>query len=102
VYIATVDETPAGYARIEYLWGKFPFLSMVMVTEQRRRRGVGRALLAAIEADARRAGHAHLYSSSQADEAPAQTWHRQMGFVECGYIAGINPNGIGEIFFRKS
>jgi hypothetical protein len=25
-----------------------------------------------------------------------------MGFVECGIINGINENGIGEVFFRKT
>jgi predicted GNAT superfamily acetyltransferase len=101
VYLASLDGEPAGYARIEYLWSKFPFISLVRVVERHRRRGLGRALLAAIESDAKRAGQTHLYSSSQADEPEPQAWHRHMGFVECGYIAGINPGDVGEIFFRK-
>ncbi len=49
----------------------------------------------------RAAKHEFLYSSSQADEPLPQAWHRRMGFAECGLIAGINPGGVGEIFFRK-
>jgi hypothetical protein len=49
----------------------------------------------------RRQGHTVLYSSSQADEAEPQAWHRHVGFVECGFVAGINAGGVGEIFFRK-
>jgi GNAT superfamily N-acetyltransferase len=101
VYLATCDGDPAGYARIEYLWSKIPYLGLIWVLEQHRRRGVGRSLLVAIERDARAAGHEFLYSSSQADEPPPQAWHRRMGFAECGMIAGINRGGVGEIFFRK-
>jgi len=36
------------------------------------------------------------------DEPEPQAWHRHMGFVECGIINGINENGIGEVFFRKT
>lgn len=41
-----------------------------------------------------------LYSSSQANEAEPQQWHRHMGFAECGIINGIN-DGIGEVLFVK-
>ena len=101
IYLATSNAEPAGYARIEYLWSKFPFVALIWVLEQHRRHGVGRALLTAIERDARMAGHEFLYSSSQADEPLPQAWHRRMGFAECGLIAGFNRGGVGEIFFRK-
>jgi hypothetical protein len=29
-------------------------------------------------------------------------WHRHMGFVECGFLAGVNSGGVGEVFFVKS
>jgi N-acetylglutamate synthase-like GNAT family acetyltransferase len=101
VYLATWGTEPAGYARIEYLWSKIPYLGLIWVPEQYRRRGVGRSLLAAIERDARAAGHEFFYSSSQTDEPEPQAWHRRMGFTECGFIAGINGDGVGEVFFRK-
>ncbi len=53
VYLATSNAEPAGYARIEYLWSKLPYVALIWVLEQHRRHGVGRALLAAIERDAR-------------------------------------------------
>jgi len=42
-----------------------------------------------------------LFSSSQANEPEPQAWHRHVGFEECGFIAGINEGGVGEVFFRK-
>lgn len=101
VYLATRDTEPAGYARVEYLSTKIPYLSLIWVMPEQRRRGVGRALLAAIERAERAAGREFLYSSSQADESEPQAWHRRVGFIECGFIGGINPGGVGEVFFRK-
>ena len=99
--VAEANGTPVGFCFIEFLWSKFPYIGMVRVDEQHRRRGFGRAMLQFLEARLRDQGHRKLYSSSQANEPEPQAWHRQMGFEECGFIAGINEAGIGEIFFQK-
>jgi GNAT superfamily N-acetyltransferase len=101
VLIAEVRGQPKGYLRLEYLWSSVPYIALIFVSPEQRRQGVGRALLADLEARLRAQGHAALYSSSQADEPEPQAWHRHMGFEECGFIAGINGNGVGEVFFRK-
>lgn len=41
-------------------------------------------------------------SSSSEDEAEPQAWRRHMGFVECGFIAGMNEGGVGEVFSVKA
>lgn len=101
VFVAERDGEHVGYLRLGYLWAKLPYIELIRVLESHRRAGVGRALLAFIEADAAASGHAVLYSSSQADEPEPQAWHRRMGFEECGLLAGVNKGGIGEVFFRK-
>jgi len=101
VVLAEVDEKPIGYLRIEYLWLKIPYLSVIGVDEEYQRRGVGTAMIKFLEEHLSRSGHNILYSSSQADEPGPQTWHRKIGFEECGIIAGINDGGVGEVFFRK-
>ena len=63
---------------------------------------LGGDLLGYVEDKMMDRGHAQLYSSSQADEPQPQAWHRHMGFKECGFIAGINGGGVGEVFFCKS
>ncbi|HEU0173956.1 MAG TPA: GNAT family N-acetyltransferase [Blastocatellia bacterium] len=90
-----------GYMRLEYLWSLIPYIALISITPEYRRRGVGKAILRFTEAFLRERGHNALYSSSQANESEPQTWHRHVGFEECGIIAGINKDGIGEIFFRK-
>jgi N-acetylglutamate synthase-like GNAT family acetyltransferase len=102
VLIAEQGGQPVGCLLLECLWSAVPYIALIRVSPAHRRQGVGRALLAGLEARLRAAGHLALYSSSQADEPEPQAWHRHMGFQECGFIAGINAGGIGEIFFRKT
>jgi GNAT superfamily N-acetyltransferase len=102
VCVALRDDGPVGYLRLEWLWSALPYIEHIRVLESHRRGGVGRALLSHVEAQVARAGHAALYSSSQADEPEPQAWHRRMGFAECGLLAGVNAGGVGEVFFRKA
>jgi len=101
VILAEVNGKPIGYLRIEYLWLKIPFLSLITVEEEYQRKGVGRSMIKFLEQHLHKRGYKVLYSSTQANEPGPQSWHRKLGFEECGYIAGMNEGGIGEIFFRK-
>jgi GNAT superfamily N-acetyltransferase len=98
--VAERNKQAVGYAYIQYLWTKVSLLALLYVVEEHRRQGVGKAILAYLEAFLCERGHVTLYSSSQADEPPPQAWHRHVGFEECGFLAGLN-DGAGEIFFRK-
>jgi len=99
--VAEMNGTLIGFCLIEYLWSKLPYIGLVRVEETHRRQGCGRAMLQFLETTLRDQGHRKLYSSSQANEPAPQLWHRQMGFEECGTIAGVNEGGIGEILFQK-
>jgi pimeloyl-ACP methyl ester carboxylesterase/GNAT superfamily N-acetyltransferase len=101
VILAESQGGPVGYLRLERLWSKIPYISMIRVLEPHRRQGIGRAMLAFLESLCRGQGHRFLLSSSQANEPEPQAWHRAMGFEECGIIAGVNEGAIGEVFFRK-
>ena len=101
VVIAEWNGKRVGYVRLEYLWSIVPYIALIQVLPEYRWQGVGKALLRFIETFLREVGHEALYSSSQADEPEPQAWHRHVGFVECGFIVGINE-GVGEVFFRKS
>jgi ribosomal protein S18 acetylase RimI-like enzyme len=92
---------PVCALQLEYLWGTRPYIAMIRVEPEFQRRGVGRALLAFVESSLCAEGYDALLSSSQKNEPDPQTWHRRMGFVECGLLTGINEGGVDEIFFRK-
>jgi len=102
IILAEVDRKPVGYLRVEYLWLKIPYVSLITVEKEYQRKGIGTAMIKFLEDYLIKNGHKVLYSSSQANEPEPQAWHRRVGFLECGYIAGINAGGIGEIFFKKS
>jgi len=90
-----------GYLRLEYLWSMAPYIALIWVVKEQRHQGIGRAMLHYLENVLREQGHTALYSSSQANEPEPQAWHRHVGFEECGFVAGINEGGIGEVFFRN-
>jgi len=102
VFLLTVNKVPAGYLRLEYLWSSIPYIALIWIDEDFRGCGYSHNILAYVENHLREQGNDKLYSSSQVDEPEPQAWHRPMGFVECGIINGINENGIGEVFFRKT
>lgn len=102
VVIAEDQGKALGYACFDYFGAIHPFLALIWVFPEHRRQGAGRAILDFLANYLRRHGYDVLYSSSQADEPEPQAWHRHLGFVECGFIAGFNPDGIGEVLFRKS
>jgi GNAT superfamily N-acetyltransferase len=101
IFLLTVDDHPAGYLSIEYLWSVIPCIDMLWISETYQKKGFSRNLLGFVEGHLKEKGYSILYSSSTGDEAEPQAWHRHMGFVECGVISGLNEGGIGEIFFRK-
>ena len=101
IVLSEVGGERVGYLRLEYLWSKIPYVGLIRVPEKFRRLGVGRAIVDFLEEFLRERGYKVLMSSSQVNEPSAQAWHRAVGFEECGIIAGINENGIGEVLFRK-
>lgn len=101
IIVAEWNSKLIGYMRLEHLWSLVPYIALINIMPAYRHQGVGKAILRFSEAFLRDRGHDALYSSSQANEPEPQAWHRHVGFEECGIIAGINRNGIGEIFFRK-
>lgn len=101
ILIAEIAGERVGLLRLEFIWSKCAHIALVRVVEEHRRRGVGRAFLRFLDGHLVRLGCTILLSSSQADEPEPQAWHRRMGFEECGFLAGINPGGVGEVFFRR-
>jgi GNAT superfamily N-acetyltransferase len=101
VFLLTVSGDPAGYLRLEYHWSCVPYIAMVYISEPYRGQGYSHNLLDFVENFLRDKGFDILYSSSTGNEAEPQAWHRHMGFEECGFIAGMNEGGVGEVFFRK-
>ena len=101
-FVAVDDASIIGFARLGFLWSEFPFLELIVVIDEtKRRRGVGTALLDYLS-ERFHGASPFLYSSCNAGEAEPQAWHRHRGFEDCGYLYQINSPQEGEIFFRKA
>lgn len=101
VVVAERDGDLLGYLRLEWFWSRIPYIAMIRVKESFRGAGIGKQMLAFLEQRLIEDGHAFVLSSSTANEDAPQQWHRSAGFEECGFIDGLNENGVGETFFRK-
>lgn len=98
ILVLEVDGDPIGWLRWSLFWDEIPFMNMLFVLEPHRGRGHGNVLMDAWESDARRAGHAVVMTSSQADEM-AQHLYRERGYSDCGAL--ILPDQAAELVFRK-
>jgi GNAT superfamily N-acetyltransferase len=98
VLLAEVDGRASGWLRWGKFWDEIPFMNMLFVDSQERRRGIGRRLVQHWETTMRQAGHTQVLTSTLADES-AQHFYRRLGYVDCGGL--LLPGEPTEIFLRK-
>lgn len=101
ILVACRDADIVGVLRLDWLWCKKPFLGAIEVVADHRGQGIGSDLLCELERRLVARGYDRLISSTMPDNLPSQNWHRKQGFTECGFLAGINAGGVGEIFYTK-
>lgn len=83
VLIAGGPEGPRGWLRWGMFWDEIPFLNMLCVREEWRRRGLGARLVRHWEEELRRAGHRAALTSTLASET-AQHFYRKLGYADAG------------------
>jgi GNAT superfamily N-acetyltransferase len=98
VLVVEGDGRPTGWLRWGKVWDEIPFMNMLFVDSQERRRGAGRRLVQHWETTMRLAGHTQVLTSTLADES-AQHFYRHLGYVDCGGL--LLPGEATEIFLRK-
>ncbi|WP_192796762.1 GNAT family N-acetyltransferase [Serinicoccus kebangsaanensis] len=102
VLVVEVDGAVVGLLHYTILWATVPFLSLIVLQEDARGRGLSRVLVDDLVARLKGQGYVALLSSSQTDEPEPQAWHRHLGFTSNGIIENIADEGIGEVVFRLS
>ncbi len=90
-FLALDDGEPVGFAEATlrtYVDGVAPgrngYLEGIWVSDAHRRRGIGRALLAAVTGWARDEGCVAMGSDADIDNPLSHEWHAAMGFAEVG------------------
>jgi len=86
-----------GFIAYRTDWFQCAFVSLVVVAEPARRRGVARALF---EEVGRRSPSPRLFSSTEETNAVSIQMHRALGFVPAGHIDHL-PQGYRELLFYK-
>jgi ribosomal protein S18 acetylase RimI-like enzyme len=87
--VAVMDGEVAGMATLHASLtivddGSAAKLSAIVVDERYRRRGIGAALVSALEADARGRGCALMFLTTAERRAGAHAFYRRIGFEETG------------------
>jgi predicted GNAT superfamily acetyltransferase len=95
--VGELDGQVAGFLAYRTDWFGCTFVSLVVVAERARRRGVARGLFAALE---RRSPSARLFSSTEETNTTSIQMHRALGFIPSGHVDNL-PQGYRELLFYK-
>jgi GNAT superfamily N-acetyltransferase len=95
--VADDGDDIAGVLTYRTDWFQCTLVSLVAVREDRRRRGIARALFEAVE---RMSPSPRLFSSTEETNAPSIRMHTALGFSPSGHIDNL-PQGYRELLFYK-
>ena len=106
-FVAEAGDALAGFAALRYeAWNRRAAIWHLYVTPAWRGRGLGAALLDAVEAAARAAGARTLWLETSNVNYPAIHFYRRMGFAWCGldrslYDPGDDAVGETALYFSR-
>ena len=85
VIVCMKGETYLGWMRFGFWWDIFPFLNLIVVEKDVRRKGIGRELIGFWEQEMKAKGHKLVMTSTDVDEE-AQHFYRKLGYRDSGGI----------------
>jgi GNAT superfamily N-acetyltransferase len=98
---AWVGAALAGYVTWDRGFFDRPFVRLLAIDAPFRRRGLGAALVAAVEADVRERSLDELFISTEFVNAPMQALLERAGYTRSGSIDNINVAGNPELVYHK-
>lgn len=105
-FVAVSEETIVGYAGyVHRQWNRRTDLQHLYVSPRYRGKGIGRALVDAVAAEARRAGTRCVWLETSTHAWPAIRFYRRLGFQLCGLDTSLyDPTVAGDetaLFFSR-
>ncbi len=97
--IAKIEEEHVGYLRFEFFWSIHPFISVMRISTQHQRKGIGSSILSFLENHLRKQEYKYLISSSDCNIGI--NWHKKNNFKEIGKLT-FPEQEEKEIFFVKN
>lgn len=91
----------AGVVVVRFPWLSGPYLNLLAVLPAFQRKGVGRAALAWMEAEALAAAARNCFLSVSAFNTAAQAFYRRNGYSEAALLDHLIKDGEDEILMRK-
>jgi GNAT superfamily N-acetyltransferase len=95
--VADSDESVVGFLAYRIDWFQCTFVSLVVVREDYRRRGIAREMFKAVEA---MSPTPRLFSSTEETNAVSIRMHAALGFTPSGHIDNL-PQGSRELVFYR-
>lgn len=95
--IALIDERVVGYTVLEYTFFSCGFISMLIVQEAYRRKGIATALVKRLEETCKTA---KLFTSTNESNAPMQAFMASMSYEPSGIVHNLDE-GDPELFYFK-
>ncbi|MED5619887.1 GNAT family N-acetyltransferase [Ideonella sp. BN130291] len=96
--VAVADGRVLGFLVLNHAFFEQAFVALIAVTAGHRRKGVGRALLAAAEAAC---PSPKLFSSTNTSNLGAQALLSKAGFVRSGFIDNLDPDDLELVYFKR-
>jgi len=95
--VADVDDQVVGICAYRTDWFQCTFVSLVVVEERYRRRGIARELVRSVEAVS---ATPRIFSSVDETNGPAIRMHGALGFTPSGHVDNL-PQGTRELIFYR-
>ena len=99
IIVVLDNEQNIGWLRFNYFWDEIPFMNMLWIEEDYRRKGIGTRLVNFWEIEMQKRGNNQVMTSTLSDEA-AQHFYRKLQYQDRGSL--MLPGEALEIFFLKS
>lgn len=79
------DGVEAGVIEYKSFWNEMPYISLIKLLPEYRRKGIGSKALGLLEKKLKNSGYKAVLTSTRADE-DAQHFYRKTGYKECGCL----------------
>jgi len=98
ILLAVLNKNPVGCLRFGYFWDTIPFMNLLFILSDHRKKGIGKGLVLFWENEMKKQQHKLLLTSTQSDEN-AQYFYRGLGYHDNGSL--FLPDEMPEIFLIK-
>lgn len=98
ILLVILKKEPVGWLRFGFFWDMIPFMNLLFILPNFRKRGIGANLVRFWESEMQKQTYKMVMTSTQADET-AQHFYRKLGYIDTGSL--LLENEPLEIIFQK-